>query len=79
MQAFRFSRVAFRIQTMHVEMLSLDSELAAVAERYRPLLFAANAQCQALASVPRCQGRERWKPHIDARFAELLVLKDFRA
>ena len=78
MQAFLFFRVAVRIQTVHLQMLSLDSDRAADAERYRPLLFAANAQCQALNSVPQSQGRARWKPHIDARFAELLKFKDLR-
>ena len=58
---------------------SLDYALKAHADRDRPLLFAANAQCQALNSIPRAQGRERWKPHIDSRFKELLEFKDPRA
>ena len=55
---------------------SLSGERAAKAALHRPLLFAANAQCQALWRVPRDQGLAQWKPHITERFQELLVLKE---
>ena len=57
--------------------LSLDSERAAFADSYRPLLYGCNAQCQALSRIPRSQ-RAQWKPCIDAHFQTILKLRDSR-
>ena len=73
---FSFVRDTRGVQPMRLSQLSFEEVRDAIAESNRPLLFNCNALCQALNSVPRDQGRERWKPHIDRRFAELLAFKD---